>query len=83
MFVEFEAKVRREQYRDLRREADRERLLHQRCAGRQATQGIEVLSLIRHIVGWLRANRSRLRLLSRSGEKMALSGSAFSGSEES
>ena len=54
MFAEIESLVRYEQYRDMRRHAQRERLARQACAGQQVTQpGVWVLGLVRRLAGSL------------------------------
>jgi hypothetical protein len=74
MFVsEFQTTVRREQCRDLQREAEKERLIQQARTERQAIQiGAWAQSWIKHIAGWLRADHRHLWPISRSEKTAAL-----------
>jgi hypothetical protein len=71
--MEIEAMVRGEQYRDLRREAGKERLICQVRTGQHATQpGAWMKSKVKHIAGWFRANDRHLFLVYRPEKRGAL-----------
>lgn len=62
MFIERDAMVKQEQYRDMQREADRARLARPARGGWPAFRaGLALLSLIGGLIGLLRLNHARGR----------------------